>query len=61
MITFPLKDSMSLKRGNLGKLGGFVQLGKVQRYLEMKPNFFSPFPTGNQAQGLTKTDFLFKP
>lgn len=37
-----------------------MQLGKVQRYLKMKPNFFSTIPTGNQTQGLKKTDFIFK-
>lgn len=51
---------MSLKAGNLEKLGGSVQLGKAQRPLERKPNFFSLFPTGNHTQGLMKTDFLFK-
>lgn len=48
------------ERGNLGKLGGSVQLGKVQRYLEMKPNFFSPSPTGNHTQQLMKTDFFLQ-
>lgn len=35
-----------------------MQLVKVQRGSEMKPNFFSPSPTRNQTQGLMKTDFF---
>jgi hypothetical protein len=49
---------MPLRRANLGKLGGSVQLGKVQRYLEMKPNSLALFPLEIRPKVLWKQAFF---
>lgn len=50
---------MSLERGNLGKFGVYAA-GKSAETLRNEARFLSTFPTGNHAQGLRKTGFLFK-